>query len=340
MHGVKTAKGVLPFYLFIFLLLSSCGVDSDRFRLEGRLRNINQGEFLIYTTDGAMDGIDTIPVREGRFSYETELRTPSTYILIFPNYSEQPIFAEPGKVVTVKGDASHLKEMTIKGTDDNEAMTDLRMELNRLMPPEIPKSVETFVREHPQSRVSNYLVQRYFIEDADADYKKTCELVTLLLKAQPDNGVLANWKKQLEPLRNGRSNSKLPAFSAVDVRGRNVTQDDLKAQANVVMLWATWNYQSNDMHRRMQRLKHTYGDKLAVVGISVDGNFKEVKRRVTRDSLKWKTICDGRMWQMPVIDKLGFSDVPSNLVVNDKGVIVERNLTPQKLEEKIRQMLK
>ena len=349
--GLRTAVGLLPrhfcflmpnfyFLFFISYFLTSCGVDSDRFRFEGRLRNMNQGEFWVYSADGAMEGIDTISVREGRFEYETELRVPTTFIVIFPNYSEQPVFAEPGEVVTLKGDASHLKEMTIKGTDDNEAMTNLRMELNRLMPPEIPKAVETFIREHAQSRVSNYLLQRYFVEDAAADYKKAYELVTLLQKAQPDNGQLANWKKKLERLKNGSRNSKLPAFQATDVKGRTVTQNDLKAQANVVMLWATWNYHSVDMHRRVQRLKDTYAGKLGVVSISVDGDTKEVKRRVTRDSLTWKTVCDGRMWQSPLVSQFGFTDVPSNLVVNDKGVIVERNLSPQKLEEKIREMLK
>ena len=103
-------KKFLPVYLFTLLLfLTSCGVDSDRFRLEGRLRNMNQGEFWVYSMDGDMDGIDTIPVREGRFSYEMPLRSPSTLIVIFPNYSEQPVFAEPGEVVKIKGDASHLR---------------------------------------------------------------------------------------------------------------------------------------------------------------------------------------------------------------------------------------
>ena len=156
---VKRLFTFLPFCLFTFTLVS-CGVDSDKFRLTGRLRNINQGEFWIYSPDGAIEGIDTILVRDGRFSYETELRIPSTFIIIFPNYSEQPVFAEPGQEVDIKGNASHMKEMLIKGTDDNDAMTELRMELNKLMPPEVPKAVGKFINENPKSLVSRYLFQR------------------------------------------------------------------------------------------------------------------------------------------------------------------------------------
>ena len=93
-------KRLLPFYLFTLLLLS-CGVDGDKFRLEGRLRNMHMGEFWVYSTDGATNGIDTISVREGRFAYEVELRSPTTLIVIFPNYSEQPVFAKPGETVVL-----------------------------------------------------------------------------------------------------------------------------------------------------------------------------------------------------------------------------------------------
>ena len=57
---------LLPFYLFTSLLLfSSCGTNNGKFRLEGRLRNFNNGEFWIYSPDGDMLGIDTIKVRDG-----------------------------------------------------------------------------------------------------------------------------------------------------------------------------------------------------------------------------------------------------------------------------------
>ena len=93
---------------------------------------MNQAEFYVYSPDGGIKGIDTIKVHEGRFAYETMLRDEATFVLIFPNFSELAVFGEPGEKVEIKGDASHMKEMTVEGSDDNEDMTKLRMELNRL----------------------------------------------------------------------------------------------------------------------------------------------------------------------------------------------------------------
>ena len=322
------------------LLLTACGAESGRFRLEGRLRHMNQAEFLIYSTDGAIEGIDTITVREGRFAYETELRDEATFVLVFPNYSEQPVFAEPGSKVTIKGDASQMKEMTIVGTDDNELMTTLRMELNELMPPDIPKAVTAFIKEHPKSAASIYLLKRYLVYSQQPDLKQAYDLTKMMLKENPDNGQLIQLKKQLNTLSGGTVNTRLPNFSATDVKGRKVTESQLKAQLNVVSAWASWSYPSTDMQRRLKKAKQKYGDRLAIVSICIDGCPDDCRQTVVeRDSLSWPTVCDGLMWQTPLLQKFGISAIPGNVVINSKGVIIDRMLSAQQLEEKIDRML-
>lgn len=322
------------------LLLASCGAESGKFRLEGRLRNMNQGEFWVFSPDGAIDGIDTIKVRDGRFSYEIPLLSEATLIVVFPNYSEQPVFAKSGKKVSIKGDATHLKEMIIQGSDENEDMTTLRMELNDLTPPDIPAAVSTFITENPASLVSIYLVQRYFIHAEEPDYQQAAKLVNIMMEANPDNGQLMLLKKQLASLQGGAVKSRLPKFTVVDVKGRKVTEGDLKCKANVVTAWATWSYQSDNMQNRLAQLKKRYGDQLGVVSICVDGSPENCRRRIARDSLKWSTVCDGRMFESPLMAKFGLGDVPSNIVINGQGRIVARNLTVKKLEEQIEKMLK
>ena len=326
-------------FLLVAMLLTACGGDSGKFKLEGRLRNINQGEFWVYSTDGGIAGFDTIAVRNGRFSYEIELRSPSTLVVVFPNYSEQPVFAEPGENVHIKGDATHLKEMIIEGTDDNEYMTELRMELNETAPPDVSKVVSAYIREHLESPTSIYLLNRYFLLTRTPDYQQALKLVDLMLKERPDNGELIELQKQLKALQGGALKSKLPAFTATDVKGGKVTEKALKAKLNVVSVWASWSYSSTDQQRRLKTLKDKYGDKLGIVSICIDGRPADCKQRVQRDSLKWSTVCDGRMWNTPLLAKFGLGDVPANLIIDEKGVVIERNLQPQKLEERVNDLM-
>ena len=326
-------------FLLTVLLLTACGGNSGKFKLEGRLRNINQGEFWVYSTDGGIVGFDTIAVRNGRFSYEIELRMPTTLVVVFPNYSEQPVFAEPGEKVHIKGDATHLREMIIEGTDDNERMTEFRMELNETTPPDVPKVVSAYIREHLGSPTSLYLLNRYFLLTRTPDYQEAQKLVNLMLKETPDNGQLIALQKQLKSLQGGALKSKLPIFTATDVKGNKVTEKALKAKLNVVSVWASWSYTSGDQQRRLKSLKDKYGDKLGIVSICIDGRPAECKQRVERDSLKWANVCDGRMWNTPLLAKFGLGDVPANLIIDEKGVIIERNLQPQRLEERVNELM-
>ena len=320
-------------------MLVACGTESGKFRLEGRLRNINQGEFWVYSPDGGMVGIDTIPVRNGRFSYELELYDQATLMIVFPNYSEQPVFAKSGAKVTIKGDATHMKEMIIEGTSDNEDMTMLRMELNDLTPPDIPEAVSKFIKDNRDSPVSIYLLQRYFIMSPEPDYRQARVLTEMLLQENPENGQLLILKKKLKQLENSGLKAMIPKFSATDIAGKKITEKSLNGKVNVVTTWASWSYLSITQQQRIKQLKEQYGDKLGVVSICLDAEPAICRRQIARDSLKWSTVCDGRMWETPLLQKFGLADVPANLLVDSKGKVVARNMTVKHLEERIHKML-
>ena len=322
------------------LLLVACGSDGGKFRLEGRLRNMNQGEFWVYSPDGAIKGIDTITVRSGRFAYELDLKDDGTLVVIFPNYSEQPVFARPGKSVSITGDASHLKEIIIEGTTENEDMTSLRMELNDLTPPDIPDAVSDFIKEQPASLASIYLLQRYFLQTSQPDYRRALQLTKLMLAENPENQQLSLLAKLLPKLQGAAVGSSLPSFTATDVKGAKVTPAVLKKDVNVVSTWASWSFLSTSAQSRLRALKKRHGDRLGMLSICLDSKANECKRIVTRDSLKWQTVCDGKSWDSPLLATFGLSDVPGNILIDKKGRIIARNLPIQQLEERINNILK
>ena len=98
------------------------------------------------------------------------MRNDVTLFIVFPNFSEQAVFASPGEEVEIKGDVTHLKDITIEGTDENEELTKLRMRINKLTPPEIPAAVAEFIKDNPTSIVSSYLLDRYFVNAKTPDY--------------------------------------------------------------------------------------------------------------------------------------------------------------------------
>lgn len=312
----------------------SCGVDGKHFKLEGRFLHLNQGEFYVYSTDGVLDGIDTIKIEGGRFAYEIPCDEEGTLVMVFPNFSEQPIFTQPGKTVEIKADASHLKELEAEGTDNNKLMTAFRKQVSNMSPQQAVDAAEEFVKHNPKSNVSAWLIRKYFILAPKPDYAKAKQLLDLMIAEQPKNGKLVNLQQQLIGLA-ATAGKSLPIFTATDINGNKVTQANLTQSPNaVVFLWASWNYESTDMQRQLKRLKAAKGNGLSVIGVCIDPSKSEMQQSLRRDSISWPTINDGMMFDTKIAKQLGLSQVPSNILLKN-GKIVGRNLRMNELKEKI-----
>ena len=279
-------QSVVPLMAVVFTLVAalvctSCGTDSRHFRIDGRLLHLNQGEFYVYSPDGTINGLDTIKVQAGRFSYEVACDRPMTLMIVFPNFTEQPVFAQPGKSVDLKGDASHLKEMTVKGTKDNELMNKFREMIRNAAPPEMKKCAQLFVQDHPESRVGAYLVDRYFIHDANPDTKTAVRLVDLMIEKQPENGYLKRQKRQLTASFVATKGSDIPNVLGTTVDGKTIGRVQLtKAPVTVVCALATWKYESMSQFRRLAAYAASQQGRVAVVGVSIDASSSLVRSQL------------------------------------------------------------
>jgi len=316
-------------------MLSSCGQDGNRFRLKGEFRNLNQGEFYIYSPDGVISGVDTVKFDRGRFSYETECEDEGALVIIFPNYSRQVVFAAPGRKASLKADASHLKEMEVTGTEANEEMTAFRHKAATSSPPEVRKQAAAFVEQHPESPVCAYLIRQYFVQTASPDYAEAYRLAGVAVKAQPDNGALHRLRRQIEPLKNTAIGQRLPAITAYDTQGRLVSGTSLQAApVTVVSTCAAWNFESREMQRTLARYRRQSGGKLALISISLDANPKTCTETMQKDSVTWQVICDGTMFDNKTLRTLGLGFVPDNLLL-DHGRIVRRSLSVKEMKEEL-----
>ncbi len=320
------------FLLFALLLLVSCGEDSKHFKLEGRLLQMNQGEFYVYSNDQCVNGIDTIKVRGGRFTYETPCSSPSTLTIVFPNFSETPVFAEPGKTAKMDGDASHLKMLKVKGTKDNELMTSFREKIASASPPEIKHLVELFVNDHPDSPVAIWLLRKYFIANSAPDYDAAGKLLKTMQKSESSNASIKLLAQSVEKLRAISVGSRLPAFTTYDVNGSPVSSSDLSTGTAIIIVWATWSYDSTDLMRHLQTLSQD--KKFKVLAINVDPSKNDCRNFLKNNDMPFHVVCTGDMFDTPVLKQLGIQSVCDVLLVKN-GIIKGANLSSSDLDKEL-----
>jgi len=331
---IQTNKNIiLP--LLVAMILTACGGNSNEFRLKGRLLGINQGEFYVYSVEGDVEGMDTIVVKAGRFEYAKELPRATTLMVVFPNFTEQPIFATPKGKVKIDGDASHLKDMTVKGSEDNELMNAIRPRLADATAAERVKITEQFINEHPESRVGLYLVRRCLLHTESPDFAKSGTLVDKMVAVQPKNGALLRLRKDLQGRKYIAKNKGVPPFKATDTEGRKVNEKELSsAEVGVVMACATWNRESISTLKHLDNIKKKAKKRLSVVAISVDMSEKTFKERMEEDSIVSTMICDGKGIEGRLFRLFGFRQADECLIF-EKGKLTERVTNPHDMKKKV-----
>lgn len=256
-------------------------------------------------------------------------------MIVFPNFTEQPVFAQPGKSVDIKGDASHLKEMTVKGTKDNELMNSFREQIHSASPLEQAKYARQFVEDHPASLVSPYLVRRYFIANVRPDLRTAANLLKRIEAAQPDNGYV----HRLQGLISGRTiisaGSNLPQFRTSTIDGSFISSKQLLAAPNaVVVAWASWNFNSLSMLRMLLQNQQGKAEKLLIVSICLDPSVETCKKTMEQNNISCPTVCDGNMVDGTLFKKLGLSSVPDNILIQ-KGKITGVSLSNEELSSRL-----
>ena len=284
---------------------------------------MNQGQFFVYSPDGAIRGIDTIMVQGGRFAYEIPCEEEGTIVIVLPNYSEIPVFVEPGKSVDLKADASHIKDIEVTGTDANDRMTKWRKNTSSQSPDGLMKQAEQFIRENPSSIISRWMLRKYFIVTAKPDLKKARGLVKLMSEKNDKDASIIRLSVGLEnvPLQVG---DMLPAFTAKDLQGKSVQASQYRIGKTVILVWATWDYDginvSRRVFRKIEEMKSQGKQAPKVLGVSIDASAVDAKRTVGNDSTAWSTVCGGLMWNSPVVKAIGTTKVPDNFVLENGKV--------------------
>ena len=335
---MKKEIGFLMMFMGL-LLLTGCGEKRQTFLLEGTFKGFNQGELYICDINGNFP-LDTVAVVKSQFHYEVALEEPTAFIVIFPNFSELPVYGEKGAKVTIEGDVSHLREIDVDGTVENEVLTKYRKKTSQQTPPEVALSTEQFIKDNPTSPFALYLIRKVFIQSSQPDYKRAAELMALVMQAgSKPNDEQKALIKRIEGLSYLKDGERLPSFTTIDINGEEVKSSDLNAKVNVITIWSTDNFEGQGTLRQLQSKQKEVGNKLKVLTVCLDADVKACQKKLERDSITWTTICDGRLWETPILSRIGLSFIPDNIITDDKGRIIGHSLNQKKLMDKINQLL-
>lgn len=328
---------IITILSLLTLVLSSCGTDKKHFRLSGQLLNLNQGEFLIYSPDGAMASVDTLRIEGGRFDISPQCVKEGVAIILTPSGAEIPLFIKPGASLEMEGDVSDLSALKITGTADNKLMNEFRKS-SATKGSALSEVITSLIQEHPSSPVGIYLVRKYLVASSKPDLKLASELTNLMDKEQEDNISLQSLRSMVNEMQKSAIGATLPSFTIKTIDDRTISNEKLKKGVSVISLWATWDYESRQQINRLNDISNDNDGALTVIAVSIDSSSDIVNRSLGNSISQCYHVCDGLMTDGKLPRLLSMQQTMDALIIVD-GRITERSLYGEPLYDKVKEML-
>ncbi|WP_298709628.1 TlpA disulfide reductase family protein [Chitinophaga sp.] len=308
---------------------------------------------------------DTIPVKDGKFSWSGEVAGPEKVYLMFPNRFVE-LLLDKGDI-KINGHADSLSDLRVTGSaahdeyvayqqsekgindqmeqlysnyseikDNDSAMavleaksTDLRKQRRALM--------NGYIATHPKSPVSVSLLADMAVM---GEYKQLDSMYKLLdpVAQQSPNGKRVG--DRIAILKKSAIGEPIIDFTLPDVSGKDVKFSEFKGKYVLLDFWASWCGPCRAENPNVLKAFNAYKDKnFTVVGVSLDDDGEKWKKAIAEDGMPWIQLSDLKGFRNTVAQEYGIQAIPSTFLISPDGIIVAKDLRGAALHNKLAELL-
>lgn len=129
-------------------------------------------------------------------------------------------------------------------------------------------------------------------------------------------------------------------FELDNIRGGKVLLSDevFSNKYTLVLFWGAWQDGMREQLSVLSKAYEKYRNKgLQVVGVSLDGSVEECKAVVDELAIEWIQLCNP-VGSAEVAAAYGITDLPSAVLVNNRGTIISRMSTVEDIAKKFEEL--
>jgi len=200
------------------------------------------------------------------------------------------------------------------------------------------EELKQFVEKYPKAPdAAEAILQMGIADEFSGEEKQALARYTAIVTDFPES---ASAKKARGAARRLESVGKPLALSGTAIDGKPVAIESLRGRPVLVHYWATWCEPCKVDIAQIRELYAKYGPKkLAVVGIALDSNKSELAKFLAAKPIPWPQLHEAGGLDGRLAEELGVLTLPTMILLDAEGKVVDRNLVITDLEKKLDSLL-
>jgi peroxiredoxin len=295
---------------------------------------------LFYLDDiskGVSVHMDSTYTMSGIFLFNGSLNVKVLHVVIrTSDNSDMKFFWLENAAISLKGEKGKFREAVVEGSKTQGEQDRLDSAI-RVTNDEKGQSI-LFIHKYPASMVSAYVLDTYC---ALWGRDSSTVLYNSFSNELKNTSYGKNVLEFITLNKNLKTGDKCIDFSEPNIYGKKIKLSDYTGKVVLLEFWGSWCGPCRQGNPDLVKIYREFKDRgFEILGVAAEMVKKEWIDAVQKDGLPWQNVTDLRYDKNKAILIYGVSSYPSNFLINKNGIIIARDLTGDKLRERLKELLK